>query len=407
MMRGNDPAGRKALHLQKETEAMTRTIALTGARIFDGTASHENAAVLFSDGVVSAIVPNEHASSDFEVVRLDGGLLAPGFIDLQANGGGGVLFNEEPTVEGIRKICDAHARFGTTALLATLVTDTPEIMKRAIEAGARAHEQKVPGFLGLHLEGPHLSMQKRGAHHPDLIRPLTDKDIEILRDARGVLPNLMVTLAPEAVQDAQIAELTKAGICVSLGHTNASAARAKQAFRAGARSVTHLFNAMSGLSHREPGLVGALLNTDDAFAGLIADGHHVVTDAINIALRSKTGGGKIFLVTDAMSPTGTDLTSFELNGRRIFRRDGKLTLEDGTLAGADLDMNTAVNFVARNTALSFEEALRMASLYPAECLGIEKTRGCLMQGAVADAVHLDDDGNVQAVWRAGTNFAAV
>jgi N-acetylglucosamine-6-phosphate deacetylase len=385
---------------------MMRKIALTGADIFDGYSPHRDAALLLSGDVVAGMVPSDGVPADFECIRVGEGLLAPGFIDLQANGGGGVLFNEEPTVEGIRKICDAHARFGTTGLLATLVTDTPEVMKRAIEAGAEAHEQSVPGFLGLHLEGPHLSMEKRGAHHPDLIRPLIDKDIEFLREARRVLPNLMVTLAPEAAEDSQIAELAKAGICVSLGHTNIPAARAKQAFQAGARSVTHLFNAMSGLGHREPGLVGALLNTDDAFAGLIADGHHVMADAINIALRSKTGGGKIFLITDAMSPTGTDLTGFELNGRRIFRRDGKLTLEDGTLAGADLDMNTAVNFIARNTSRSFEEVLRMASLYPAECLGIERTRGCLTQGAVADVVHLDNDRNVQAVWRAGANYSA-
>jgi N-acetylglucosamine-6-phosphate deacetylase len=384
---------------------MTRKIALTGARVFDGHSCHDDAAVLWSGGVVSGIVPKDHVSFDFESVPLGGGLLAPGFIDLQANGGGGVLFNEEPSVGGIRTICSAHARFGTSALLVTLITDTPDIMKRAIDAGVEAHERNVPGFLGLHLEGPHLSIQKHGAHRADLIRPMTDRDVEILREARQALPNLMVTLAPEAAEDAQIAELTKAGICVSLGHTNASAERSKQAFQAGARSVTHLFNAMSGLGHREPGLVGALLNTDDAFAGLIADGHHVVPDAITIALRAKTGRGKIFLVTDAMSTTGTDQTGFVLNGRRITRKDGKLTLDDGTLAGADLDMNLAVRFTARSTTVPFEEVLRMASLYPARCLGIGKTRGCLMPGAVADVVHLDDKRNVVGTWIAGINHA--
>jgi N-acetylglucosamine-6-phosphate deacetylase len=382
---------------------MTRKIALTGAQIFDGHSRHDNAALLLSDGAVAGIVPDESVPADFEGAHLDGGLLAPGFIDLQANGGGGVLFNEEPNVEGIRTICAAHARFGTTALLATLITDTPEITKRAIDAGIEAHHRNVPGFLGLHLEGPHLSLQKSGAHHPDLIRPMTDGDVDRLREARRALPNLMVTLAPEAVEDAQIAELTKAGICVSLGHTNASAERAKQAFQAGARAVTHLFNAMSGLNHREPGLVGAALNADEAFAGLIADGHHVAPDAITIALRSKRGPGKIFLVTDAMSTIGTDQTSLMLNGRRIIRKDGRLTLEDGTLAGADLDMNSAVRLTARNTALAFEEVLRMASLYPAQCLGIEKTHGSLAAGTAADIVHLDDDGNAQATWIAGIN----
>jgi N-acetylglucosamine-6-phosphate deacetylase len=312
-----------------------------------------------------------------------------------------VLFNAEPTVEGIRAICEAHARFGTTALLATLITDTPGVMARAIHAGVEAHARQVPGFLGLHLEGPHLSLARRGAHHPDLIRPMTDGDTDILRAARSALPNLMVTLAPEAVDDAQIGALAEAGVCVSLGHSDTSAERAKRAFAAGARCVTHLFNAMSGLSHREPGLVGALLDTGDASAGLIADGHHVAPEVIRIALRAKTGPGRIFLVTDAMSTIGTDLAEFELNGRRIIRRNGKLTLADGTLAGADLDMNAAVRFIARNTPLPREEALRMASLYPAQCLGIEGARGCLAPGAAADIVHLDDDLRVRTAWIGG------
>ena len=381
---------------------MTRKFALTGPEIFDGHVRHQGAAVLVTGDAISGIVAQVDIPVDFEHLPLGGGLLAPGFIDLQANGGGGVLFNEEPSVRGIATICDAHARFGTTSLLATLITDTPDIMKRAIDAGIEAHERKVPGFLGLHLEGPHLSPEKNGAHCLDLIRAMTDRDVESLCEARKLLPNLMVTLAPEAAGDAHIAELAEAGICVSLGHTNASAEQAKQAFRAGARSVTHLFNAMSGLTHREPGLVGALLNTDDAFAGLIADGHHVLPDAINVALRSKAGQGRIFLVTDAMSTIGTDQTEFELNGRRIFRKDGKLTLEDGTLAGVDLDMNSAVRFVAGNTALPFDDVLRMAALYPAQCLGIAETRGRLARGTLADLVHLDDGGRVQAVWRTGT-----
>ena len=384
---------------------MTRTIALSGARIFDGHTHRDGAALLLSDDAISDIVAADAIPAGFERVGLDGGLLAPGFIDLQANGGGGVLFNEQPTVEGIRRICEAHARFGTTALLATLITDTPDLTKRAIDAGIEAHALKVPGFLGLHLEGPHLSMEKHGAHRLDLIRPMTDRDVEALCEARRSLPNLMVTVAPEAVADAQVTALAGAGVCVSLGHTNATAERAKQAFRAGARCVTHLFNAMSGLTHREPGLVGAALNTNAAFAGLIADGHHVLPDAISIALRSKTGEGKIFLVTDAMSTVGSDQTVFELNGRQIFRRNGRLTLADGTLAGADLDMNSAVGFIAGNTDLPLAEALRMASLYPARCLGIERTHGQLLHGAVADLVHIDDSATVRSVWIAGVKRA--
>ena len=385
---------------------MTRKIALIGARIFDGHAWHEGAAALLADDTIAGVVPEAAIPAGFEPVKLEGGILAPGFIDLQANGGGGVLFNAEPTVAGIGAICDAHARFGTTALLATLITDTYDVMAKAIAAGVEAHERKLPGFLGLHLEGPHLSVPKRGAHRLDLVRRMSDRDVTALCAARAHLPNLMVTLAPEAAEDAQIAALAQAGICVSLGHSDASAERAKQAFAAGARSVTHLFNAMSGLTHREPGLVGALLNTDTAFAGLIADGYHVLPDAMTVALRAKRGSGRIFLVTDAMSTVGTDETEFELNGRRILRRDGKLTLEDGTLAGADLDMMTAVRYLAGHAGVPLEEALRMASLYPAQCLGVEGVRGQLSEGAVADLVHLDSEGTVQAVWRAGVNTLA-
>jgi N-acetylglucosamine-6-phosphate deacetylase len=380
---------------------MTRKIALTGARVFDGHAWHQRAAALLTGDTIAGVVPEAAMPAGFEPVRLEGGVLAPGFIDLQANGGGGVLFNAQPNVAGIAAICEAHARFGTTALLATLITDTPDVMRRAIDAGAQAHARKLPGFLGLHLEGPHLSRQKRGAHRLDLVRPMSDGDVEVLRAARAVLPNLMVTLAPEAVEDGQIAALAQAGICVSLGHTNAGAERARQAFAAGARTVTHLFNAMSGLTHREPGLVGALLNTDAAFAGLIADGHHVLPDAITVALRAKRGSGRIFLVTDAMSTVGTAETEFELNGRRILRRGGKLTLEDGTLAGADLDMMGAIRYIAGHAGLPLEEALRMAALYPAQCLGIEGACGQLSEGTAADLVHFDEGGMVRTVWRSG------
>lgn len=380
---------------------MTTGIALTGAEIFDGHARHQDAALLLSEGVVAGVVPEAAIPASFERVRLAGGLLAPGFIDLQANGGGGVLFNAQPTVDGIRTICETHARFGTTALLVTLITDTPAVTRSAIDAGIEAHSQKIPGFLGLHLEGPHLSQARRGAHHTDLIRPMTAADLDMLRAARRALPNLMVTVAPEAVEDAQIAALAEAGICVSLGHTDASTARAKAAFRAGAGAVTHLFNAMSGLHHREPGLVGAALTADAVYAGLIADGHHVAPEAITIALRAKTGAGRMFLVTDAMSTIGTDQTAIELNGRRILRHDGMLTLEDGTLAGADIDMSASVRFMADNTGLPLDEILRMASLYPAECMRLTARYGRLATGARADVVHLDGEANVQAVWIGG------
>ncbi len=379
-------------------------VALAGAEIFDGFRRHLNSVLLVDDEKCRGVVPHEQLPEGFDPVSLDGGLLAPGFIDLQVNGGGGVLFNDEPTTAGIATICDAHVPFGTSALLPTLITDTPDTTKRALDAGIEAARKKVGGFLGLHLEGPHLDVARKGAHRADYIRPMTDLDVDQLCEARGNLPNLLITIAPESVGNDQIRELVRHDIRISLGHTNTTSRRARDAFAAGAVGVTHLYNAMSGLSHREPGLVGAALTSDDVFCGLIVDGHHVADEAVDIALRSKTVGGRMFLVTDAMSVTGTNVDSFTLNDRQIFRRDGKLTLEDGTLAGADLDMISAVRNVAKRPDADLQEALRMAALYPAQCLGIDIERGALSAGSIADVVHLGEDRSVKAVWRAGDRF---
>lgn len=380
---------------------MTHKQAYIGASIFDGQRMLENRALLIKDDRIEGIVTVDEIQADYECTQLDGGILTAGFIDLQVNGGGGVLLNEELSVEGIKTICNAHMQFGTTALLPTLITDTAEITKRAIDAGIEAKNADIPGFLGLHLEGPHLSIEKKGAHSPALIRRMTDQDLEILCDAKLHLDNLLLTVAPESVDNDQIAELSSTGIRVSLGHSAATAQKAKQAFAAGASSVTHLYNAMSALTHREPGIVGAALNTENIYCGLIADGFHVNPDAINIALQMKTGAGKIFLVTDAMSTIGTQQTYFTLNGRQITRQDGRLTLTDGTLAGADLDMISAVRYMVENTVCAQEEAFRMASAYPSDYLSIGKNHGHLSVGAYADFIHLNQDLEILSVWRRG------
>lgn len=380
---------------------MTHKRAYIGANIFDGQRMLENRALLIKDDRIEGIVTVDEIQADYECTQLDGGILTAGFIDLQVNGGGGVLLNEELSVEGIKTICNAHMQFGTTALLPTLITDTAEITKRAIDAGIEAKNADIPGFLGLHLEGPHLSIEKKGAHSPALIRRMTDQDLEILCDAKLHLDNLLLTVAPESVDNDQIAELSSAGIRVSLGHSAATAQKAKQAFAAGASSVTHLYNAMSALTHREPGIVGAALNIENIYCGLIADGFHVNPDAINIALQMKTGTGKLFLVTDAMSTIGTEQTDFTLNGRQITRQDGRLTLTDGTLAGADLDMISAVRYMVENTVCAQEEALRMASTYPSDYLNIGKNHGHLSVGAYGDFIHLNQDLEILSVWRRG------
>ncbi|MBB4349156.1 N-acetylglucosamine-6-phosphate deacetylase [Aliirhizobium cellulosilyticum] len=379
---------------------MTQQKALIGKRVFDGSGWHEDAAVIFEGGKITGILPVDLLSADMETIE-GGEIIAPGFIDLQVNGGGGVLLNEEPTVEGIATICAAHAKFGTTALLPTLITDTFEITSRTVAAGIEAKKQGVAGFLGLHLEGPHLSLARKGAHDPALIRPMEEQDLELILSCGEALDALMVTIAPESVSPEQVNTLARAGITVSLGHTEASYDTARLYATAGARTVTHLFNAMSPLGHREPGMVGAALDTRNLHAGLIADGIHVHPAAMAAALRAKNGPGKIFLVTDAMSPIGTDMTSFTLNGREILRHDGRLTLADGTLAGADIDMAACVRLVHETLDLPLEEALRMASAYPADAVQIADKKGSLKPGFDADFVVLDASLHPQRTWIGG------
>ncbi|WP_234185928.1 N-acetylglucosamine-6-phosphate deacetylase [Shinella sp. NM-101] len=380
---------------------MTAPTAITGARIFDGDLWHENRALLIGNGKVAAIAALGDVPADARIVPMDGLSLVPGFIDIQVNGGGGVLLNEQPDVEGIRTICAAHARFGTTALLPTLITDSREVTATTIAAGLAAREARVPGFLGLHLEGPHLSVARKGAHDPAFIRPMEQADLDRIVAARRGLDVLLTTLAPENATNDQIGALHAAGVTVSLGHSDSGYETAAAAVEAGARMMTHLFNAMSQLGNREPGMVGAALDLGHLNAGLIADGYHVHPVSIGAALRAKRGPGRIFLVTDAMSPIGTDMTSFFLNGREIFREGGRLTLADGTLAGADIDMASCVRYMRDTVGVELEEALRMASLYPAEAIGMTGRKGRLTHGHDADFAVIDGGVNVVATWIGG------
>ncbi len=368
---------------------MSRT-AYTGARIFDGEVWWDRSALVVNDGAIEGIIAAD-SPTDAQRVSLGGGILAPGFIDLQINGGGGAQFNLDPTVKTIETICTAFAQFGTTACLPTMVTDTREKIAAGVAAGIAAGKQNVRGFLGLHLEGPHLSVARKGAHDPALIRPMDEADLLALVQARQQLPHLLTTVAAETVTPNQITRLRDGGLIVSIGHSDASYAVVRAAADAGATMVTHLFNAQSQIGNREPGVVGAALDIGTLWAGLIADGIHVNAVSIGVALRAKRGPAKIFLVTDAMSPTGTNATQFELTGRTVYRKDGALRLADGTLAGADLTMIDAVTYMHRTLGVPLEEALRMASLYPAQLIGAAGERGSLAAGKRADLVHLGDN----------------
>lgn len=365
----------------------------TGAAVFDGLRLMPDATLRVENGRVSAPGPGVE-------VRLQGGILAPGLIDLQVNGGGGRMVDGATTIETLAALCACHARLGATSILPTLITDAPEVTERVVQAGIKAAAQNLPGFLGLHLEGPHLDPRRKGAHDPTLIRPMTEADLARLLRAAALLPSLMVTLAPEAVSPDQITRLAAAGVIVSLGHSDCSHAAAAAAVAAGARAVTHVFNAMSPLGSRAPGLVGAAL-TLPVHAGLIADGLHVAPETIRIAMAASPK--RLFLVSDAMATAGSELTELQLNGRRILRRDGCLRLKDGTLAGADLTLPQAIA-VMRGLGTEVEVALAMATSRPADCLGRGAEVGHLLPGRQADMVHLDETGQLRAVWRAGVRL---
>lgn len=380
---------------------MTRTIH-TARAIFDGARLLSGPALAVEDGRLVGILPEVPAGG--EVTDHGDAVLVPGFVDLQVNGGGGVMIDGTATADTLARVARAHAALGTTALLPTLITDTPEATRAVIDALAAAIAQGVPGIAGLHLEGPHLSLAKKGAHKAELIRPMTDADLALLCETAARLPALMVTVAPETVPPAQIAALAEAGVIVSLGHSDAPYETCMAAAEAGATCATHLFNAMSGLGSRAPGLVGAVIDCGGLSAGVIADGIHVHPAALGAALRAKRGPGRMFLVTDAMAVAGTDRDGFELNGRHIARRDGRLTLADGTLAGADLDMARAI---AQAAALVGEEAaLAMATSGPAEVIGQEDRLGRLAPGRMADFVALDEGWQVASVWRAGVRVGS-
>ncbi len=368
---------------------------LAGARVFDGTALQDGLAVIVENGRITALLPEEAAPPVTD--RLGGGILAPAFLDLQVNGGGGLAVGPETDIGALRHICRTHLQLGTGGILATLITDAPDVTDRVIAAAIAAQKASVPGFLGLHLEGPHLDPRRKGAHDPARIRPMGDDDLARMLNAKASLRHLKVTLAPEAATPGQITALDRAGILVSLGHTDCSYDQARAAIAAGARCATHLFNAMSQLGNREPGLVGAVLDSGLA-CGIIADGIHVALATLRIALAAKPEGA--FIVTDCMAFAGTDLSEMRLNGRRVRRRDNRLVLDDGTLAGADLTVPQALHILTRDIGLPAERALSMATRIPADLIGATE-RGRIASGARADLVHLTADFNVQATWIAG------
>lgn len=376
------------------------TYALIGARIFnDNTTWLDGYAVVIDAGRITAVTPEGALDPAIER-QSTSGLLVPGFIDVQVNGGGGVLFNDSPNVEGITAIGAAHRAYGTTGFLPTFITDTPARMRQAIAATREAAAQQVPGLLGVHLEGPFLNPARKGIHDPALIRPMDDDDIRQITALAHDLPENMrvhVTLAPEMVEATAIDQLIAAGVVLSAGHTAASAETIIDARARGLSGFTHLFNAMPPLTSRNPGPVGVAFTDPESFCGLIVDLHHASPIALKAAIRAH-GPERMMLVTDAMSSVGFSEDTFALLGRQITRADGRLTADDGTLAGSDLDMASAVRNTVNCLDVSLEEALRMASLYPAMFLRVENELGRISPGYQANLVALDADLNVSESW---------
>lgn len=372
-------------------------LALINFHAFVDDRWQDDLALLIDDGLIRDIVKIGAIDSQIPQQDCHGHILAPGFIDTQVNGGGGLMFNQAPTLNTLDVIRRAHWSGGTTAMLPTLITDNDKSMASAVDAVAQAIES-LDGIVGIHLEGPHLSIERKGVHDPAEIRPFSAHTESLLSHIPA--HHYLLTLAPENAPVGLITKLNRMGIRVSAGHTAATYAQTRAALDEGLCCFTHLHNAMSPLGSREPGVVGAALEDADSYMGIIIDGFHIHPTTAKLSIQSKTNG-KTMLVTDAMATVGSDAESFELYGQTIYATDGRCATADGTLAGSALDMISAVRNSVTTLDIPLEEALRMASQYPAEFMGIDDTRGHLRAGYRADLVLMDADMALQQTWLRG------
>lgn len=364
---------------------------LLHARLFDGTQFHAGKAVILDGGKIEAIVDRPSSLGSFEIIDLTGLILAPGFIDCQVNGGGGVMLNGETSLSELEHMVQAHRAYGTTTMLPTLISDDWAAMEHVAQLIKDCHKHwgdgsSLAAVKGVHFEGPYLNIAKKGVHSADIIRPVDDEAVALL--GHPDLGIRLVTLAPERVPPDFIAQLSSQGVMVCAGHSAGSYEDMVKALRQGLRGFTHLFNAMSPLNSREPGVVGAALADRESWCGLIVDGFHVHPASLKVAIASKPKG-KMMLVTDAMASVGAADKSFTLYGTKITAKDGKCQTEDGTLAGSDLDMISAVRNCVELLDIPLPEALRMASLYPAQFLRIHHSHGVISEGFAADLVAFD------------------
>ncbi|UTT84208.1 N-acetylglucosamine-6-phosphate deacetylase [Vibrio pelagius] len=366
--------------------------ALSNCKIYTGSDVLTDHAVVIENGLIKQVCPVAELPNGIEVRDLEGANLSPGFIDLQLNGCGGVMLNDEITADTMQIMHRANLKSGCTSFLPTLITSSDEDMRAVITAAREYHNQYQNQSLGLHLEGPYLNVAKKGIHSVDHIRKSDNDMIDLICENSDLVAK--VTLAPELNDPGHIERLHKAGVVVSIGHTNATYAEARKGFESGITFATHLFNAMTPMVGREPGVVGAIYDTPEVYAGIIADGFHV--DYANIRIAHKIKGEKLVLVTDATAPAGADMEYFIFVGKKVYYRDGKCVDENGTLGGSALTMIEAVQNTVEHAGIALDEALRMATLYPATAMGVESKLGRIKKGMVANLAVFDRDFNVKA-----------
>ncbi len=374
------------------------TRAIRARQVFDGEYWQWDHAVLLQGEFIARVCPGDEVPMDVPVTDLGDVILAPGLIDIQVNGGGGRLFNNQPDEQSVHCIAAAHRRFGTTSLMPTVISDTLAVQQAAVQAVSEARDNGNKAILGIHVEGPFLELDRRGTHKAGMIRKLESADMAWLCGMKKY--PVILTLAPEHVTADQIRELASAGLLLCAGHTNADYDCIRRAIDCGLRGFTHLFNAMSPMSAREPGTVGAALEDGETWAGIIADGHHVHPATITLAKRSKSPG-KLLLVSDAMATVGAANHSFEIYGERIEARDGCLVNAEGKLAGSAIALIDAVRIAHQQSGIELGECLRMASLYPAAFLKLESQLGRLQPGYRADLMCFDTEYQVAHTWVAG------
>ena len=374
--------------------------ALLGSQIFCGERFYDHHALLIDDNSIIEIVDENNIPNAFNKIELDQGILAPGFIDLQVNGGGGILFNNRPTKESLNTIINAHQFFGTTSIMPTVISDSIKVLTKCTRAVAQ-EIKKNSGLLGIHIEGPFFSLKYRGVHQKKYISKLSSEYLELFSNLKEY--PVILTLAPECISMKDLNHLASLGMKIMAGHTDASYDELEQAAKNNLNGFTHLFNAMSQMSAREPGAVGAALDFDNLYASIIVDLHHVHHSLIELAYQKKPIG-KLFFISDSMATINHGEPTFELYDEVVSEQNGRITNAEGKLAGSSITQIDAVKNAYQKCNIPLDHALAMASRYPAEFIGVDRYLGSLKPNYRADLVHFDSNFKVNNVWTSGVKI---